>query len=156
MERHEPKEEVLKENWEQELALVRSFKCHKDFDECSEHSIYSKGLGSHKGTSNALKFLACFGLTEVVGSVQYTKFILGKVFSCNTRTREFYVGSDRRSFGKHEDGGPCSVWRRRADIPDARLFLLRTRPCHSRLDVRDSRPPPAFVLVLLNRRLNHH
>ena len=63
MERHEPKDEVLKENWEQELALVRSFKCYKDFDECSEHSVYSKGLASRKGTSNALKFLACFGLT---------------------------------------------------------------------------------------------
>ena len=63
MESHEPNDEVLKENWEQELALVRGFKCYKDFDQCSEHHIYSKGLASRHGTSNALKFLACFGLT---------------------------------------------------------------------------------------------
>ena len=63
MESHEPNDEVLKENWEQELSLVRRFKCYRDFDQCSEHNIYSKGLASRKGTSNALKFLACFGLT---------------------------------------------------------------------------------------------
>jgi hypothetical protein len=42
---------------------LESLKCYKDFVDKPTDNIFSRGIASKEGTSPALKYLACFGLT---------------------------------------------------------------------------------------------
>lgn len=53
----------LHEKLEEELKIVKDFEDYKNFLSDPANNIFAKGLASRRGTSEALKYLACFGLT---------------------------------------------------------------------------------------------
>ena len=52
---------IMKNNLDRELIKVRNFKSYTELND--SENIFTKGLSSRRGTSSALKFLACFGFS---------------------------------------------------------------------------------------------
>ena len=56
----------IQANCQRELEVVRNLDVYKKLEEKPSENIFSKGLASRSGTSAALLYLACFGLTCVL------------------------------------------------------------------------------------------
>jgi len=55
--------DAVQQNAKTELNRVCDFEVHKEIQENPSTNFHARGLGSKAGTSEALKFMACFGLT---------------------------------------------------------------------------------------------